>query len=179
MEKMDPLTPRQESCIRKLTQARDRLLQAVDGLKPEDHVMDDWRVKDILGHIVTWNQEFRANINMILKGDHPGYDHQISGENNFKQWNEEELAKKRDYSYQSLLGEVERDFQEAVQLVYLLSPSDFRKRGVTPWKQAANTKPDNPVESDTDTVETLVSYHWRHMNQHSREIEQWRAVNAA
>jgi hypothetical protein len=171
---MKEITPRQESCLQKLTEARDRLLQAVDGLSPEDCVMDDWMVKDIIGHVVTWNEEFRTDIAMILRGEHPGYDHQISGENNFKLWNEEWLNRKRVISFQSLLEDLESDYKETVQLILQLSPADFHKCGVTPWKQAAYTKPDIPGEENTDTIETLVSYHWRHMNQHSREIESWR-----
>jgi hypothetical protein len=30
------------------------------------------------------------------------------------------------------------------------------------------------AKEDTDSVETLVTFHWRHMNQHARELEKWR-----
>jgi hypothetical protein len=61
-----------------------------------------------------------------------------------------------------------------VKLILKLKAEEYRKRGVTPWKVAAKKKPAVLTKEDTDTVETLVTFHWRHMNEHIGEIEAWR-----
>jgi hypothetical protein len=59
-------------------------------------------------------------------------------------------------------------------LIDSLAPEDYRRRGVTPWKARPAEGNKEPAKEDTDTVETLVTFHWRHMNQHIGEIERWR-----
>ncbi|MCL4265100.1 MAG: DinB family protein [Anaerolineae bacterium] len=171
-------TARQVRCLQRLTEARDRLLDAIAGLDETtlttENVVDGWTVKDMCGHIVSWNDEFRADIQAILQGQDPGYEHQISGADDFSQWNEQQTMGKRNWSWQHIRADLDRDYQEASNLVRRLRPSDFRKRGVTPWKGAAVDRPAEPGIAETDSVETLVNYHWRHINQHVRMIERWR-----
>ena len=169
---------RQKAFLRRLVEAKERLTISIEGLDEaticQEPVVDDWTIKDLLGHIVSWNEEFRANIAMILTGEHPGYDHEISGEDNFSEWNHRWVIKKRDTSLEQIIADVDRDYQEAVELIEGLKTDEYRKRGVTPWKDAATNKPEELKKEDTDTVETLVTFHWRHMNEHIREIEMWR-----
>jgi hypothetical protein len=172
------LTPRQHRFLKRMADARERLLEAIAGLDEtsltSEYVVGDWTVKDMLGHIVSWNDEFRANIRAILQGQHPGYEHRISGEDDFSQWNEQEAADKRSWPWERIRMDLDRDYREACELVRRLQPPDFRKRGVTPWKRAAVEKPAEPGTPETESVETLVGYHWRHTNQHAGMIERWR-----
>lgn len=178
IQNTDPISPRQKKFIERISTARERLLQAIEGLEPEilctSAVVDDWTVKDLLGHIVSWNDEFRAEIDMILAGKHPGHEYRISGEDDFSAWNQAWIAKKRDWSWQRILADLDRDYQQAAELILRLQPEDYRQRGVTPWKPAALTHPENSRKKDTDSVETLVTFHWRHGNQHIQQIEKWR-----
>ncbi|HEX6269874.1 MAG TPA: DinB family protein [Anaerolineales bacterium] len=166
-------TARQYRFLQRLTEARDRLLDAIAGLDETmlttENVVDGWSVKDMLGHIVSWNDEFRASIQGILEGKHLGYEYRISEADDFGQWNKHQVAGKRNWSWQRIRTDFDRDYREAFELIGRLQPSDFRKRGVTPWKRAAVDKP-----PETESVETLVTYHWRHINQHARMIERWR-----
>jgi uncharacterized damage-inducible protein DinB len=172
------INPRQKKFLERLRSARERLLQAIEGLDPEilsnSVVIDDWTVKDLLGHIVSWNDEFRAEIEMILVGKHPGYEYRISAEDDFSAWNQAWISKKRSWSWQCILADLDRDYQQAADLILRLQPEDYRQRGVTPWKPAAINCPENPTKKDTDSVETLVTFHWRHSNQHIKQIEKWR-----
>jgi uncharacterized damage-inducible protein DinB len=174
----DQKTKRQQAFLRRLADAKERLANSIEGLDEaticQEPVVDDWTIKDILGHIVSWNEEFRANIATILTGGHPGYDHEISGEDNFSRWNRQWIGKKRSCSLAQIIADVDRDYQEAVELIAVLKTDEYRKRGVTPWKAAAAKKPEELTKADTDTVETLLTFHWRHMNEHIREIEMWR-----
>lgn len=179
MKKSDQTkTPRQIALLQRLASARERLLNSVAGLDPQalctESVVGDWTIKDILGHIVSWDHEFRADIQMILNGKHPGYEHCISGDDDFHQWNQHWIADKRDWTWQRIRADFDQDYQEAAQLIQRLEPQEFRKRGITPWKRAAVEKPAVPTTADTDSVETLITFHWRHINQHARMIERWR-----
>jgi hypothetical protein len=171
-------TRHQAVFLERLAQAKARLLAAIEGLEPNvmktQPVTGEWTIKDIFGHLVCWNEEFRADIQMILQGLHPGYERYISGEDDFDRWNQDWIAAKSSMSWERIFDDFERDYQTAVQLILRLEPADFRKRGVTPWKRAAWERPDVLAVADTETVETLITYHWRHMNQHARLIERWR-----
>ncbi len=172
-------TRRQTQSLKRLEAARARLLAIVDGLDEAtlcgETVVDDWTVKDIFGHLVTWNEEFRADIAVILAGRHPGYERQISGRDDFAAWNEAQIAARRDRTWARVLADFERDIAEARQLIGALRPADLRRRGVTPWQRAAQERPAELKTEDTDSVLTLINYHWRHMNQHARTLERWRA----
>lgn len=173
-----PLTLRQERYLARLAASKDSLLAAISGLDEQsltsEAVAGDWTIKDMLGHIVSWNDEFRREIKLILEGKYPGYELVISGMDDFASWNQHWIEQKRDWTWQHILNEVLRDYHEQVQLILDLSPDDFRQRGVTPWKRAALTRPKIPSKEDTDAVDTLVTFHWRHTNQHVRMIEKWK-----
>jgi uncharacterized damage-inducible protein DinB len=172
------LTAKQTASLQQLADAKERLRVAIEYLDHKvlctEPVVGEWTIKDLLGHIVSWNQEFRSNIAMILEGVHPGYDHQISGEGDFSSSNQEWFAQKQDWSLDRILADVENDYNQAVNLILRLTAKELRLRGVTPWKEAASLKPQEPTKLDTDSVGTLINYQWRHMNMHIRQIEKWR-----
>jgi len=171
-------TARQARFLQRLAEARDRLLKTIAGLDAAtlstECVVGDWTVKDMLGHIVSWNEEFRADIEAILHGRHPGFERRISGEDDFNAWNQRWASEKRSWTWRRIRADFERDYRAASLLIRRLQPEDFRKRGVTPWKRAALAQPAAPTTADTETVETLVTYHWRHVNQHVRMLDRWR-----
>lgn len=172
------ISPRQERYLANLAAAKERLFRAISGLTQHtlttEWVVGDWTVKDMLGHLVSWNEEFRREIQLILEDRHPGYELIISGVDDFSAWNKHWIEQKRDLSWLQILKDVERDFEQAAQLIVALTPQEYRRRGVTPWQQAALTHPRIPSREDTDSVDTLVTFHWRHTNQHTRMIERWR-----
>jgi len=170
----EPKTARQAAYLQRLTEAHDRTLKAIEGLDPNECVMGDWTVKDILGHMVSWNEEFRLNIELILQGKYPGYDHQISGEDNFASWNQDQINQKRSWTFERICEDFELDYQQAIQLILRLSPEQFRMTGLAAWNPAALEGSSELGEDDLDSVNSLLTFHWRHMNQHAREIEQWR-----
>jgi hypothetical protein len=182
MHKTDQITTaRQAAFLQRLTHAKERLLNSIADLDQatlcSEPVVGEWTVKDILGHLVSWNEEFRADIQMILSGQHPGYERVISGANDFNEWNQQWAARKRPWTWRHIRADFDKDCRTATQLILKLQPSDYRKRGVTPWKHAADQLTP-PTTADTETVETLVTYHWRHINQHARMIERWRKRRA-
>jgi hypothetical protein len=145
---------KQTVSLQRLAEAKERLEIAIEGLDHDDmcteHVVGEWTVKDILGHIVSWNQEFRANIEAIRNGKHPGDDHRISEEDDFSRSNQAWYAEKRDWSLDRILIEAENDYTAAVDIIMKLTPKELRLRGVTPWKDAAFSRPRELTKLDTD-----------------------------
>jgi hypothetical protein len=178
MEHTDLLTSRQKSFLKRLREAKQRLHECLRGLTPlvmsSQPVEGYWTIKDILIHLIAWNAEFRSNITDIISGCHPGYDHQISVEADFSAWNQAQVDKHRDLTLEHILAKVEQDYTEAETMIRSLRPDQYKMRGVTPWKPAAISRPENPGSDDTDSVSTLVTFHWRHINAHCKQIERWR-----
>jgi hypothetical protein len=176
------LTPRQTVFLKRLDEAHSRLRRAVAGLDRAvlctERIAGRWTAKDILGHVVSWNDEFRADIREILRGRHPGYDRRISQEREFRRWNQIQAARKRDWSWRRIIADLGRDRREAARLIRSLQPADFLRRGVTPWKRPAGSKRPAPAKAGTDSILTLVAYHWMHMNDHAGMLERWRKRRA-
>ena len=86
-----------------------RLAEAIRGLDEttlcNESVMNDWTLKDIRGHIVSWNEECRVNIEMIIRSEYPNYNYAISSENNFSTWNRQGIIDKRKFSLDQILAE--------------------------------------------------------------------------
>ena len=173
---------RQTTFLRRLSEAHDRLRRAVAGLEAstagDELVVGDWTVKDVLGHVVSWNDEFRFAIREILRGRHPGYERPRIAENDFDEPNQRWFSEKRSWTWSRILTDLDRAYRESLELILALRPEDYRRRGVTPWKPAARSRPEEPTQADTDLVGTHVTYHWRHMNEHARTMEKWRVRRA-
>jgi uncharacterized damage-inducible protein DinB len=164
--------------IHHLTETHQHLNNAIAGLDPQvcssEPVAGDWTIKDILGHIVSWNEEFRREIEMILHGQHPGFDTIISFENDYGDWNQQQVERKRDWPWQRILDDLETDYQMAVALVQRLKPEEYNLRGVIPWSPAAQDRPVELSSENTESIETLVSVHWWHTEAHIKDIMRWR-----
>jgi hypothetical protein len=172
------LTPRQKQFLQRLDDAHQRILVCCERLDEEtlctEPVIGEWTVKDIIGHLVSWDEEFRTEIREILEGQHPGLMRQISGEDDFDAWNQEQIARKKMWSWEQMMADFERDMAEAAELILSLHPEDYRKRGVPAWKKPIVEEPELLRKDDTDSVETLVTFQWRHINAHAKDIERWR-----
>jgi hypothetical protein len=172
------ITPRQKQFLKRLEDAHRRILACIAGLDEDTlsakPVYDAWTVKDILGHLVSWDQEFRLEVREILDGGHPGLLRHISPEDDFADWNDQQYARKKDWPWERILADFENDIAEAADLILALTPSDYRQRGVPAWKQPPGPEPDLLRPEDTATVASIVTWHWRHINQHAKDIERWR-----
>ena len=91
---------------------------------------------------------------MILDDDHPEYDHQISGADDFSAWNQNWVDGKRAWSLDQILADVDRDYQESVELITALTGEQLSQRGLTPWNDAALKTSSQLVAADLDSVKT-------------------------
>ncbi|MBI5822759.1 MAG: DinB family protein [Chloroflexi bacterium] len=167
-------TARQFAFLQRMSMAHDRSIRSISGLTEvqlcTEPVTGDWTVKDMLGHVVTWNDEFRLAIQNILKKEISRF---VSQEVDWEAWNAEKISGKRKWPWKRIRADLERDYSEAIELIVHLRPEEFRKYGATPWVYSPPKEMAKFINGSAETVETLVTYHWRHMNQHSRMIEKW------
>lgn len=174
---MENIIQKQSDLLQNFTDAKDRLVAAIQGLDDNllitEQIVGHWTIKDILGHLVSWNREFRDNIAVILSDGHPGYDHQISGSDNFSVWNQAWVDEKKSWPLDKIIADIDRDAHEAADLISALNMQQLGKRGLTPWKDAALKKSTQLADEDMDAVEDLLTYQWHHMHHHTAEIEAW------
>ncbi len=166
---------RQFAFLQRASMAHDRALRAIANLDERllcaEPIYRDWTIKDMLGHVVTWNDEFRLAIRIILKKENSQPARQ---EIDFDEWNEVKIAEKRKWSWERIRADMDRDYSELIELVAHVQPNEFRKYGITAWADFPPKEMAKILNRKVESVETLVTYHWRHMNQHSRMIEKWR-----
>lgn len=174
------ITPRQKQFLQRLNDAHQRLLASIAGLDEDTlctvPVAGEWTIKDIFGHLVSWDDEFRREIREILAGRHPGLEDPIPEVDDFTDWNQRQAADKKVWSWAAMLADFERDMAEAAKMILSLSPADYRRRGVPAWKQPAAGDPEALRMEDTESVASIITWHWRHLHEHAREIERWRQI---
>jgi hypothetical protein len=101
-----------ENILNRLEENWQVLLQAVTGLSEkelmEPGVCGHWSVRDIMGHVSTWEEEAMQNIPLILQGEPtPRY----SSSGGIEAFNDRAQVDKKEYT----LSRVKRDFHGAHQ----------------------------------------------------------------
>lgn len=166
-------TARQFAFLQRLSMAHERAARSFANLDEAlictEPIAGGWTIKDMLGHVVTWNDEFRKAIRATLRRDNV-----TEREVDWNEWNEMKIAEKRNWTFERIRNDLNRDYTEAVELITSLRPHEFRIFGVNDWACSPPKEMTKVLHRQVESVETLIMYHWRHMNQHSRMIEKWR-----
>ena len=156
-----------QQLLKLLTKEEESLLRALRGLDEAalttEPVFEDWTIKDIVGHVVSWGDEFRAEIRAIRASPAPAYGYLISSEDQYREWNMREAARKQSWPWSKIQEDLERDGQEMAALLQQLSDAELGKRGVVPW------------HFKTLKIGWLISTHYIHMREHTALIRKWRA----
>jgi hypothetical protein len=151
--------------VERLEAERKKLLQAIDGLTEEEMTQEkvnrEWTVKDILGHITSWEEEDRKIAERILREDCPQSDYSISPDKNWREWNHRQIKKKKDYTIRRIYDELEVEHQRFVDMVKGLSEEQLGSKGNCPWQRES-------------TVEELIQAVFEHDEEHVLKISEWR-----
>jgi hypothetical protein len=113
-----------------LTETQSAICTTVTGIDPEMRVYKDadWRVRDIVGHIATWDRE----VAMSLRAYRAGTEYSIPDLDE-DAFNEQAVTEQRELTAQQVFAEWEQareDFKQAVQEI----PSDqFPGDLLYPW----------------------------------------------
>jgi hypothetical protein len=94
----------------------------------------DWRIRDIIGHVATWDREVAKSLNAYRKGKEyaiPNHDEDA--------FNEQDILSQQEFTSQEIFKEWERareEFKEAVELIPLHQfPGDL----LYPWGDERGT----------------------------------------
>ena len=154
-----------EKLTGQLDKARTMLLETIEGLDEDTlsnkKVSGSWTTKDILGHLVSWGDEFRREVQTILS-DAPAYDYAIRSDDHFNEWNLSEAEKKKAITWQAGLEDFERDFKEMNALLETLSEAQLNTNGPVPWS-------DKPVK-----IGDILKIHPGHIIHHEKILKKWR-----
>lgn len=139
-----------------LIETYTKTLACVQKIDPELQVNPetDWRVRDIVGHLATWEREAAKSIRASQAGEEysiPGFD-----EDGF---NDQEVQEQRKLSVQSVFALWEGAHQEFIAAVKHMPVDRFGSDLLYPWGD------------ERGNVSRLVEYMTGHADEHREEIE--------
>ena len=160
---------RKQELIEELREVRSGLLASTLGLTElqlsTELVIDKWSIKDILGHIGSWEEEFLKVAEKFLKEEKPQYDYLIREENNWSEWNLSQWDKKKALNYKKTLEELFEIHERFVKLMESLPEESLSLKKLGSWGNEA-------------TIEQIILSEIDHEMEHARKILEWRKSKA-
>jgi uncharacterized damage-inducible protein DinB len=122
-----------EKALARLAQSRQALLQAIHDLSVEEmtqvQVEGEWTIKDVLGHIASWDKICLAP----LQGYADGASFQVEVIEDYLAWNDVQAAAKRDLPFDVVLDELTAVRQDLADLAERLSTQQWEQQISFPW----------------------------------------------
>jgi uncharacterized damage-inducible protein DinB len=104
-----PTEADKQALTTRLVDARNELLALVRGL-PVDRLetpgaVGDWSVKDVIGHIASWENRLLTLAQTVLNG-HAAQIEWLSGDEALQAWNQKQYLRKRDWDWHETIREL-------------------------------------------------------------------------
>jgi hypothetical protein len=143
--------------IDSLTEAHLAVRTALDDVDLEKPVYEDtgWRVRDILGHIATWDQVVAKSLRAYLAGSEYLVPNSSEYEDDF---NESEVLEQQKMSTQQILDEFETAYEEFKKAIQEIPEEQFPGDLLYPWGD------------ERGDIATMVDYMIEHAIEHRDEI---------
>ncbi|MFC2028598.1 DinB family protein [Chloroflexota bacterium] len=154
---MDMSTEEKKHLIDQLTEVHKSIRSVLDGVDPEMPVHKDngWRVRDIVGHMATWDQEIANSLQAYQAGSEyltPNLDEAEVG------FNEKAVLDQKDLTNQQIIDIFVKASQEFIKAIKEIQDERFPGELLYPW---GNERGD---------IKTLVNYMIEHDIEHRDEI---------
>jgi uncharacterized damage-inducible protein DinB len=153
-----------EQALAQLAESRRGLNQAIEGLSEEQmtgvQVEGVWTVKDIMGHIASWEETCLKPLRHYADGG--PFDVEVIQDFS---WNDEQAARKRNVPLAAVLDELAAIRQELVAAANRLSAGQQAQKVSFPW-------------GGKGTVVKALAGLAEHELEHVRHIQRWRGVQA-
>jgi hypothetical protein len=130
-----------------------KLLEGAD-LELVAHRDSGWRVRDILGHVATWEMQATKSILAFIDGR----EYAVLNIGQEKNFNEKEVAKQRELSTQQVVDEWERGHKEFKEAVAKVPEAKLTDELLYPWG------------GERGNIAKLVNYMCGHDVEHREEI---------
>ena len=130
----------------------NRLLHLARGLSDEaqqrPNAAGDWSVRDVMGHIATWDREL---VNVVGRYLASGEKTDFSDDQAVDRYNDAEVARQRSLTQRQLWDEVTQSHQQLVQFLQGL--------------------PEEPFDPGTYTGGWIATDSWGHYSEHRQYLE--------
>jgi len=145
--------------LARLDADRLRLLASIDGLSAEEMTaslaVDDWTVKDILGHIAAWEWEAVRVMEQISSGQRPD----LMDISDFDAWNAVQSAGWRERTLDEVLAELHASRTALTEAISQLEEGQLESPDAFPYGGGS-------LRQFLD---------WHHDRHHAADLEAWRA----
>jgi uncharacterized damage-inducible protein DinB len=149
-----------EEALARLAESRRALHQAIEGLSEKEmtqvQVEGVWTIKDVLGHIASWEKTCLEPLRRYAKGG----PFEVEVIEDYLTWNEEQAARKRDVPLDTILDELATVRQELVEAASRLSAGQWKQRVPFSW-------------GGQGTIAAVLDVFYQHELGHVRHIQQW------
>jgi uncharacterized damage-inducible protein DinB len=150
-----------EETLARLAQSRQTLHQAIEGLSEEEmtqvQVEGVWTVKDVLGHIASWEETCLEPLQRYADGG----PFEVQVIEDYMAWNDEQAARKRDVPLDAILDELATIRQGLVEAASRLSAGQWKQRVPFSW-------------GGRGTIAEVLDVFYQHELEHVRSIQRWR-----
>jgi uncharacterized damage-inducible protein DinB len=150
-----------ERTLARLSETRQALHRAIQGLGIEDmtqvQVEGMWTIKDVLGHITSWEETCLEPFRRYAGGG----PFQVDVIEDYLAWNDQQAARKRDIPLDVILDELAAVRQSLVDAARQLSPERWEQRVPFSW-------------GGEGTIADVLDVFIQHELEHVCTIERWR-----
>jgi uncharacterized damage-inducible protein DinB len=150
-----------EETLARLAESRQTLHQAIEGLSEEEmtriQVEGVWTVKDVLGHIASWEGTCLEPLQRYADGG----PFEVEVIEDYLKWNDEQAARKRDVPLDTILEELANVRQGLVEAASRLSAGQWKQRVPFSW-------------GGRGTIAEVLDVFYQHELEHVRSIQRWR-----
>jgi hypothetical protein len=146
-----------EDILRRLSEAHQALKEIVEGLDLELIIHDDtqWRIRDIIGHIATWDRVLIHAIQTFLEGSNYLIPGMVGDETDY---NAEKVEEQRKVSTAEILQEWEQAREDFIAAVRQIPAEKLFDELTFPWGD------------ETGSVTRMIEYMIEHDGEHLEEI---------
>ena len=150
-----------EETLERLAESRQALHQAIEGLSEEEMIQIPvegvWTIKDVIGHITSWEEVVLNPLRRYADGDPFGTDIL----KDYLAWNDEQAALKKDIPLDAILNEATAIRKELIATANRLSAEQWEQELTFPW-------------GDTGTLSKALRGLKEHEMEHVETVQQWR-----
>ena len=144
-----------ERLLESLTESQSALRAAIEGIDPETRIYSEpsWQIRDILGHIATWDREVTKSLRAFLEGG----EYAIANleEDDF---NDRSVKEQRTLTAQQVYADWEQAREDFKGILMEIPPGSFPGDLLYPWGD------------ERGGIATLVEYMVAHDEEHRDEI---------
>jgi len=146
-----------ENILTRLSESHTKLEQALEGLDLEllIHSDTDWRIRDILGHIATWDRVLIHAIETYLAGSEYVIPGMIGDETEF---NNQKVFEQKDLSTPKILKGWNQSRIDFIAAVQQIPPEKFFDELAFPWGD------------ERGSISVMIEYMIEHNGEHQEEI---------